>query len=740
MSVTQTQRAVGQWSVRLKGNIPERILEQLSYFGHIAVIPGPVNVTEYGDNLLAADVARYVGVYRTKSANADGVTIGGVGLESWLGDEDSTGDVFETPVVLTGASFVAAITALLPAGGAITAGTLHAIAGTYTGTHQWVTPRAAIDYVTQLFGATWRVNNNGTLDAGLESDLYVTTPQAILVAKDDTPDLRYVSLPGSATMDRDVADFTTRVVVLAEGEGDSITTGSADNAVIPYNDIHGNPVVVTRLVSESDTTAANADARAEVILNQFSGERPRVSLSTSRFDMRGDVAVGDYIYVYAPANGFEDFANEENWQGEIINPVKLQCIELSWPIVQGWTVGFRDVDGVWIDLSPWVAFEGGETNIVVGQLPRSLTSFNPPGDRPNLPEAGADSTIPDAPDWVASSQGTYQSEETNTTKAAIWLQWTVPLNTDTSVITDGDRYEVRFRVSVPIGYKIRWGTLEAYRWGELEVARWGAPLTAPVAATPEWQTVLVGFDSNTFTLTELTAGVAYELQVRAWDVNGNFSAWSDSLNVTTTGDNVAPSTPAAPTVAASKIAVQVTHELGKNSGGTFNLELDLDHLNVHVGGSASFYPEEGNLAGRLAANPGMILAGIPAVGTFKIDNLEQIYVKVVAVDRAGNKSSASPGVTATAELIDDAHISDLTVSKITAGTITADWILSAVIRTALVGARAELSSDGLSLFNSSNQETVALDAATANIRLLEGQVQVVDPDGNVIIELGKYSE
>lgn len=739
MSVTQTQRAVGQWSLRLKGNVPERILEALTYFGHVAIIPGPVNVTEYGDNLLAADVARYVGVYRTQSANTDGVTIGGVGLESWLGDEDSTGDVFETPVVLTGASFTAAITALLPAGGAITAGTLHAIAGTYTGTHQWVTPRAAIDYVTQLFGATWRVNNNGTLDAGLESDLYVTTPQAILVAKDDTPDLRYVSLPGSATMDRDVADFTTRVVVLAEGEGDTITTGAADNAVIPYNDIHGNPVVVTRLVSESDTTAANADARAEVILNQYSGERPRVSLSTDRFDMRGDVSVGDYIYVYAPANGFEDFANEENWQGEIINPVKLQCIELSWPVVQGWTVGFRDVDGVWIDLSPWIAFEGGETSIVVGQLPRSLTSFTPPGDRPNT-GAGSDSTIPDAPDWVASSQGTYQSEETNTTKAAIWLQWSTPLNLDSSVIVDGDRYEIRFRVSVPIGYKIRWGTLEAYRWGELEIARWGAPLTAPVSATPEWQTVLVGFDSNTFTLTELTAGVAYELQVRAWDVNGNFSAWSDSLNVTTTGDNVAPSTPAAPTVAASKIAVQVVHTLGKNSGGTFNLELDLDHLNVHVGGSDSFYPDDGNLAGRLTANPGMILAGISAVGTFKIDNTEQIYVKVVAVDRAGNKSSPSPGATATAELIDDAHISDLTVSKITAGEITADWILAAVIRTALVGARAELSSDGLSLFNDANQETVRLDSATANVHLLEGLVQVTDPDGNVIIELGKYSD
>jgi hypothetical protein len=95
----------------------------------------------------------------------------------------------------------------------------------------------------------------------------------------------------------------------------------------------------------------------------------------------------------------------------------------------------------------------------------------------------------------------------------------------------------------------------------------------------------------------------------------------------------------------------------------------------------------------------MLQAGIPAVGTFTIEPTETIHVKVVAVDRAGNRSAASPSATVTATLIDNAHISDLTVSKVTAGTITAEWVLAGMIRTATSGSRAELSSAGLSLFD-----------------------------------------
>lgn len=184
--------------------------------------------------------------------------------------------------------------------------------------------------------------------------------------------------------------------------------------------------------------------------------------------------------------------------------------------------------------------------------------------------------------------------------------------------------------------------------------------------------------------------------------------WSASSFQTTTGDLFAPSAPAAPVVAGNMAAIQVTHYLGKDSGGTFNLEADLIRLNVHVGGSNSFYPDETNQVGELSANIGMIQGQIPAVGTFPIPQIEQVHVKVVAVDRTGNKSSASPSATVTAQLIDDSHISNLSVSKLTAGTITAQTILTNLL---------EVGSGG----------TVAI---------TQGSFQVKDALGRVIVRMG----
>ncbi|HEX7041435.1 MAG TPA: hypothetical protein VF202_15060, partial [Trueperaceae bacterium] len=156
-----------------------------------------------------------------------------------------------------------------------------------------------------------------------------------------------------------------------------------------------------------------------------------------------------------------------------------------------------------------------------------------------------------------------------------------------------------------------------FKWSDLQGNRWGALISEPVSVDPQWQTSYVGWGTNAFTLLELTPGMTYELQIRAADnaVPPHFGPWSDSSFVTTTGDIFAPSTPAPPEVASSMIAIQVTHNLGRNSGGTFNLEPDLDHLDVHVGVTENFYPDKTNKVGELIATPGMIQAGIPAVGT-----------------------------------------------------------------------------------------------------------------------------
>jgi hypothetical protein len=81
---------------------------------------------------------------------------------------------------------------------------------------------------------------------------------------------------------------------------------------------------------------------------------------------------------------------------------------------------------------------------------------------------------------------------------------------------------------------------------------------------------------------------------------------------------------------------------------------------------------------------------------------------VVAVDREGNKSQASPVAQSSALLIDDAHISDLTVTKVTAGTISADWILGASIKTGASGQRLELNADGLQAYDDDGELTASL--------------------------------
>lgn len=706
MSITEIKQAIGGWELRLRDTTPREVLDRLTFYGHIAVLPGTIDPVEYGDNLLTS--ARYVGVYRGRNAQ-DNLTLKGSGMAFWLGDEDEKGDVFETAVTLTASTFAGAVAALLPPGGSVVAGTLHAVPGTYTGRHQWESSRKAITYVSEVFDSEWRINGDATLDAGTVAQLYVTNPVALLTSKDPGTDLFHTSLPGQMAMGTDIEDLTTRVVLLAEGDGENIATGTADALPTAYKDIHGNPLKVTRLVSESGTSSENADLRATLQLNRFINARKAVSLSTSAYDVKGTFRVGDYLHVYDPADGFYDPSNEIPWNGGRINPMALRCVEMSWPVPPGWTVAFRDVDGDWIDLSPYYIPETGDTTIVVGELPRGMASVGGEsiGIRPNLPGAVVgDASIPDAPVFGIFDTGNYQATDSDWTKAAIRVTWTEPLNTDLSTITDGDHYEIRYRHNMFLGYQVRWGEIEVYRWGQIGTSRWGAPVSGPIDPAGEWHILYVPWGQTQMMVYELTPAVEYEFQIRAVDTAGHIGPYSTSVFSIPSGDIFPPSQPAVPVVAASTIALQISHSLGKSSGGTFNLEADLHHLDVHVGLTAGFVPAAANKVGSLLANAGMMQAGIAVIGTFQISDTTEVWVKVVAVDKQGNTSPPSVGVQQTAELIDDAYISNLSVTKVTAGTIMAAWILAGSIKTATTGARMEMDALGLRAYNSLGVNTV----------------------------------
>lgn len=693
MAVTEIVKALGDWSVKLAATTPQWVLDALDQnrFGHVAIDAARYDPTVAGDALLSS--ARYVGVLRGTSQKGDGWEVKGAGMAFWLADEDKKGAAIEAPgVSFTNALFTEAIRGLLPASGAVTEGTFYPVAGaTYSGSHKYQSPREAIDYVCDLYECDWRVNGDATLDAGPEDDLFVTTPVAAVVRRQDVvdgADMRLRAIPGQAQLDRDVNDFTTRVVTIAEGNGNTVAVGSANilPEKNPYVDLHGNPVMLTRLVSESNTSLTNANARAQLQLNRFTSTRDALALTTTTHDIRGDVRVGDSVWIYDPDGGMVDFSNEVMFRGERIWPVRLRTMQLSWPVTQGMGVYLRCGDGTWIDLTDFVVFESGQATITVGGYNRSLTNQN--GESIASRNLSADTSVPAAPAFVEPFTTDVESSPiTGLSSAYLRVAWLRPMNTDGTGIIDGDHYEIDYR-----------------------------PTGTPDAAG--WTTYVAAFDSLSAKVSGLVPGQQYDLRIRAVDsaAPANIGPWSAVTTAVTAGDDIPPSVPAPPFVAANLLSVQVKHTLGRASGGTYNLESDLAGLKVHVSGSdADFTPDDDvTLVGRLLATGGTIASQVPAIGSFTIPETAQVWVKVVAYDQSGNESLPSEAATSSATLLDSTYITELTASKIGAGDLSAAVALVGSIATAPTGARWMADATGSKTYRPSGTLALHEEASTGD--------------------------
>lgn len=711
MAVQDVLGKLGQWSIKLRKDAPPGLISQLEWFGHLVVVPGRMDPVEHGDYLLEKGVARFVGILRdvtvASSDDSSQATLSGVGLAAWLGDEDGKCAAIESPgVTLTGATFAAAVAALVPP--SVPVGTLYTgVAGTISNTFVYQSRRAALDYLCTILDGEWRVNADGTLDAGPASSLYQTTPTALIVRKEDAGyDQAIKALPGSLESTRSAKDYTNRVVLVAQ----ALAGGTADAATVPYRDMHGNPVVMTRIVDETDDTlSSNATARAQSTLNLWNGVRRALRLSATEFDIAGDFGVGDVVWCYDPDAGIADPDYEEEFRGRLIQPMPVRVRELSWPVTAGHTVAFRvspaapGSDPTWLDLTAWTEWESGQSEIVVSDSLSTALTPGVGGILTVVPGGGGgtgDTAVPDVPTFGTFTTTAYQPGD-GLAQAAIKATWTQPLNTDASTIVDGDHYEIRYR---------------------------------PTGLT-DWQVTMVGFDQTSVTITALSPNTTYEFQIRCVDYASpiNAGAWSATTSFLSATDTTPPATPAAPTVAASLIAVQVTHTLGLASGGTYNLPLDMDHLEVHIGASAGYTPDATTRVGKIPVNGGMVTGSIPAVGSFDVSSTAAVYVKVIAVDKTGNRSTPSSAATTTAILIDNAHITDLTVSKLTSGTMTAAVILGGSIKTATSGARVEQDTAGVRLYNSGGTLTVDLNTGTGTATLT-GKVQTGTTGSRVVID------
>ena len=330
---------------------------------------------------------------------------------------------------------------------------------TYTGSHYMESAYKTLKTVCTTLDAEFKIQNDGTIDVGPSSSLFTghgnSTPTGIIVRRLSGPDPEITGYSGiDLTTEFNAEDFVSRVELIASNYGAEINLGQADEKNNPYKDLHGNELERIQILSENDIPDSMRDIRAEAYLNEYNKIQKTLNVGLENYDVSGDIVTGDVIFVYDPDVGFEDTTNdatlenrsrhEVTYQGQILHPIKIRVMGLSFPIVDTMGVFYRDGDGTYTDLTDYVDFEVGTTQIEVGTTKKQINQ-DLRGSASVIAISGSNElSVPDAPTGLAVAKGSYQ-DGSGRPFAFARLTWNEPTNTDGSRITDGNMYRVRYR-------------------------------------------------------------------------------------------------------------------------------------------------------------------------------------------------------------------------------------------------------------------------------------------------------
>ena len=309
MAVTERLMGPGNFTVTFSQEFtPTAIIESIKEWGHIVITPQEVDVDTLSDSEILSS-ARYTGIVLNRTLEEGTVQINGQGLELYMGDGQAKGMVIAesnnvgkvrnyTGTTLAETLFNSTAQTNKPLGimrdesgnsQAITQGTITNPAGTYTGSHFVETALSALKFVCEILNVEYKVNADGTLDAGPAANLFqgvgTAEPNTIIVKTAYGQDPEYEGVvPQGLRTEFDATDFVTRVDFTGEvGFFDTATdvAGEANLGSIPYKDLHGNLLKRVALVQEPDVPEANLNTRATTLLNELSRVKKVLNLDLS---------------------------------------------------------------------------------------------------------------------------------------------------------------------------------------------------------------------------------------------------------------------------------------------------------------------------------------------------------------------------------------------------------------------------------------------------------------------------
>lgn len=359
----------GSFDLAFTLEAPLSLWKDISEFGHILITPQAVDHRLLDDATMLA-TSRYTGVILNKKLDETGLKLNGASLVWWLGDDQGRADVLETKVTLTSSTLDNALTNVLPT--AITKGTVTEPAGTtYTGEHQWESPLEAVRTIVASMGCEYRVNPDGTIDAGPNNSVYNIDDadiQVVVTRKRYSGGdslLKGVDVDAMRT-ELDARNYISRAIVTTVDSNNVETlVGGQDRSPAPtYKDLFGN--TIDRVLKlETSGTPVEVTLYLTTQMNENTLIQ-NMDISTEFYEIAsGDMRVGDAFWAYDPP-AFDTSAdaspNEVWFRGGPIFPEKLRLIAASWPVRPGMGIYYRPptaspVADDYLDLTPYVKYE-----------------------------------------------------------------------------------------------------------------------------------------------------------------------------------------------------------------------------------------------------------------------------------------------------------------------------------------------------------------------------------------------
>jgi len=387
MPVTDYLMKVGDWSLNLNPETPMEIRDRVKLGS--ALLLTKSRILDYMDRTPAslAGLSVYAGVLTSREQER--VKLAGKGLLWFV--QTGKGHGFAAAghgaIPASPATFTQIMQSFFSFGysNGLAYGTGYsATATTVTGLdpNSYLPPlKPVLDTCAARTGNEYKVNPDGTVDWGISTALFQSTPTVLIAPGMRGRDINVTALEVARwNVREDIDDYRTGALG-QDNTGAYRTIRYA--SIFDYYTVgeYLTPAGITTLISPPLTiqsaNTGEVDAQLDAAAVRYAGIRQTITCSVNEYCIPQLITPGDWVYVYDPASDVIDSANVVQFQGQTLYPDKVRCYGTQWPIEAGpmgvyLVDGEYDSDGDITDITDWVVPESGPTRLDIAAAPRSL--------------------------------------------------------------------------------------------------------------------------------------------------------------------------------------------------------------------------------------------------------------------------------------------------------------------------------------------------------------------------------